>query len=56
MAQQTRSNQTPLPVGMIFIPCQHGKSHSSEEFSSNEQIAKGASLLATLMQQNLSND
>ncbi|RLL55916.1 Zn-dependent hydrolase [Mariprofundus sp. EBB-1] len=54
MAQQSHSNQTPLPVGMIFIPCQHGKSHSPEEFASNEQIAKGTSLLATLMQQGLS--
>lgn len=51
MAQQQRSDQTTIPVGMIFIPCLNGKSHSPEEFASSEQIAKGASVLATLMMQ-----
>jgi len=51
MAHQRRSDQTTIPTGMIFIPCLSGKSHSPEEFASNEQIAKGASLLATLLGQ-----
>ncbi len=49
IAQQTRSDQTSIPTGMIFIPCLNGKSHCPEELASNEQIAKGASVLATLM-------
>ncbi len=53
IAQQKRSDQSNIPVAMIFIPCLKGKSHSPEEFSSYEQIAKGASLLANLMQQDL---
>lgn len=32
-------------MAMIFIPCKGGKSHVSTEFSSKEQIAKGAELL-----------
>lgn len=51
VAQQIQSTQHTVPVGMIFVPCRKGKSHSPEEFSSAEQIAKGASLLASLMQQ-----
>ncbi len=53
IAQQTRSDQTTIPTAMIFIPCLNGKSHSPEEFASAEQIAKGASVLATLMQQHV---
>jgi len=49
VAQQTRSDGTHIPVGMIFIPCRDGISHSPLEQTSNEQIAKGASLLATSM-------
>ena len=33
------------PVGMIFIPCRDGRSHCPEEWSSEEQIAKGAQTL-----------
>lgn len=33
------------PTGMIFIPSKGGISHSPEEFSSNEQLAKGANVL-----------
>jgi len=51
MAQQHRSDNRALPVGMVFIPCKDGKSHSPEEFTSAEQIAKGASVLATFMHQ-----
>jgi len=44
-----RGDGTTIPVGMIFIPCRNGISHSPDEFSSPRQIAKGASLLATTM-------
>lgn len=32
-------------MAMIFIPCKEGRSHAPDEFSSKEQIAKGANLL-----------
>lgn len=54
MAQQQRSDQCPVPVGMVFIPCKDGKSHSPDEFSSYEQIAKGTSVLASLLHTPLS--
>ncbi len=34
-----------MPMAMIFIPCKGGVSHTSSEFSSMEQIEKGADLL-----------
>lgn len=34
-----------VPMAMIFIPCKEGRSHVSTEFSSKEQIEKGANLL-----------
>lgn len=33
------------PSGMIFIPCKNGISHSVEEFSSEEDIERGANVL-----------
>ena len=45
LAQKQRSNGEPIPVGMIFIPCKEGVSHNPKEFSSDEQLAKGASVL-----------
>jgi N-carbamoyl-L-amino-acid hydrolase len=33
------------PAGMIFVPCRDGISHNEEEFSSQEQCAKGAQVL-----------
>lgn len=34
------------PVGMIFIPSQHGYSHRPDEYSSPEEIAQGVRVLA----------
>ena len=34
------------PAGMIFIPCRNGYSHRPDEYSSPEQIATGALVLA----------
>jgi ureidoglycolate amidohydrolase len=34
------------PTGMIFIPCRGGVSHRPDEFSSPEDIARGAAVLA----------
>jgi N-carbamoyl-L-amino-acid hydrolase len=33
------------PAGMIFVPCKDGISHNEEEFSSQEQCARGAQVL-----------
>lgn len=33
------------PVGMIFVPCLHGRSHSAEEWMEPEQLLKGAEVL-----------
>ena len=46
VSQQKKSNGSSVPIGMLFIPCRGGKSHSPEEFASFEAIAKGASVLA----------
>lgn len=51
VAAQVKSNGQTIPTGMIFIPCRAGVSHSPDEFSSAEQIAKGATLLAAVMMQ-----
>jgi ureidoglycolate amidohydrolase len=34
------------PVAMLFIPCRHGYSHRPDEYSSPEDIARGALVLA----------
>jgi len=34
------------PITMIFIPCRAGVSHRPDEYSSPEQIAAGAEVLA----------
>lgn len=38
-----------VPTGMIFIPSKGGRSHVPEEYSSPEDIEKGASLLADVL-------
>ncbi|MCE9599873.1 MAG: M20 family metallo-hydrolase [Spirochaetia bacterium] len=37
------------PMGMIFIPSRGGVSHRADEFSSKEEIARGAEILARTM-------
>lgn len=49
VASQQRSDGSAIPTGILFIPCKDGKSHSPEEYSSPEQIAKGATVLARAM-------
>lgn len=49
VAGAKKSDGSPIPVGMIFIPCRGGISHSPDEYASPAQIASGASLLATSM-------
>jgi len=49
ICHQKRSDGGSIPTGMIFIPCLAGISHSASEYSSDEQIAAGASVLAQVM-------
>ena len=37
------------PSAMIFIPCRNGWSHRPDEYSSPEQIEKGAAVLADVL-------
>lgn len=55
VAQQKKSSGSCVPVGMLFIPCRGGKSHSPDEYASYEAIAKGSSILAQTLYQ-LAND
>jgi N-carbamoyl-L-amino-acid hydrolase len=50
LCAESHSDGVPIPVGMLFIPCRGGISHSPEEKSTPEQIARGASVLAGAMQ------
>lgn len=45
VAQQKKSDNTNIPVAMIFIPCKDGVSHSPLEYSSPDQICDGIELL-----------
>lgn len=37
------------PVAMLFIPCRNGVSHRPDEYASDEDIARGASVLASAL-------
>jgi N-carbamoyl-L-amino-acid hydrolase len=39
------------PVGMVFVPCRAGISHSPDEFVTAEQMAKGADVLREVMRE-----
>ena len=49
VACRQKSDGSSIPTGVLFIPCKDGKSHTPEEYSSPEQIAKGATVLARAM-------
>lgn len=51
LAKQKRTDGQSVPVGMIFIPCRAGKSHSPDEFTTFESITKGANVLAAALAQ-----
>ncbi len=40
---------TRVPTGMLFVPSQEGRSHSSAEFTSAEDAARGATVLAAAL-------
>ncbi|HXH73139.1 MAG TPA: M20/M25/M40 family metallo-hydrolase, partial [Mariprofundaceae bacterium] len=41
-----RADGSKIPVGMLFVPCKGGISHSPEEYASPEALALGATVLA----------
>ena len=49
VAESERSDGSRIPTGMLFVPCRGGISHSKEEFTSTEQIAKGTEVLRDVM-------
>jgi len=49
VANRTRSDGKPIPVGMLFIPCRDGISHNPAEYASPEDLARGAAVLAGTM-------
>ena len=49
IAEQNKSKGSRIPAGIIFIPCRSGKSHSPDEYSRPDQIAKGATVLTRTM-------
>ena len=51
VSQAQKSDGSPIPTAMIFIPCRDGISHHADEYASDEQIATGATVLAKAMQQ-----
>jgi allantoate deiminase len=41
---------TRVPTGMLFVPSHDGRSHSAAEFTTPEDAARGATVLATALQ------
>jgi len=46
---QQRDDGSKIPIGMLFVPCRGGVSHSPHEYTSPEQLALGAEVLAEAM-------
>jgi allantoate deiminase len=40
---------TGIPTAMLFVPSVEGRSHSAAEFTSPEDAARGATVLATAL-------
>lgn len=45
VAQARRSDGSRIPVGMLFVPCRGGISHSRDEFVTADQVARGVDVL-----------
>ena len=41
---------TRVPTGMLFVPSVEGRSHSSAEYTSPEDAARGATVLVAALQ------
>lgn len=49
VAQVRRSDGSPIPVSMLFVPCRDGISHSKEEYVTPGQMVKGTQALRDAM-------
>jgi hydantoinase/carbamoylase family amidase len=49
LANRKKSDGSPIPVGMVFIPCRDGISHNAAEYASPEDLAKGAQVLSNTL-------
>jgi len=49
VAAHTRSDGTPIPAGLVFIPCKGGISHNPLEYASPEDIGTGTMVLAAAL-------
>jgi len=49
VAQTKRSDGSPIPTGMLFVPCREGISHSRDEYVHPDQVARGAEVLRELL-------
>jgi N-carbamoyl-L-amino-acid hydrolase len=45
VAAVSRSDGEKIPVGMLFVPCRNGISHSKDEHVEMDQLAKGVDVL-----------
>jgi len=45
----TRISEVGMPIGMLFIPCKEGMSHSPNESARTEDIVEAAQVLAKLL-------
>lgn len=46
LGKAIKSNGSNIPIGLIFIPCREGISHSPKEWTSAKAIAQGALIMA----------
>jgi hydantoinase/carbamoylase family amidase len=49
VTSQRRSDGTPIPGALLFIPCRDGLSHNPQEYASPEAISKGSRVLAHVL-------
>ena len=49
VASQKKSGGSPIPVGMIFIPCRDGISHNPAEYADLEDLVRGTMLLSNVL-------
>ncbi|MCL1818466.1 MAG: M20/M25/M40 family metallo-hydrolase, partial [Spirochaetaceae bacterium] len=49
VANQKRKDGSPIPVGMIFIPCRDGISHNSAEYADPGDLVRGTQLLSNAL-------
>jgi N-carbamoyl-L-amino-acid hydrolase len=49
VASQKKKDGSPIPVGMIFIPCRDGISHNPAEYADPEDLTRGSQVLSNVL-------